>query len=209
VIRNCENCGIEYWATHSVTKYCSRKCMGKANSNSTELQCEYCGKKFSKPVSVLTHNPSKYCSKKCYGMAKRDRVDCECGVCGKKFIELPCHIARGGGKYCSHQCFGTAHSGENHYGWKPDLGENRSIRSIPEYKEWRNSVYARDNWTCQDCGGRGGILHAHHIFPFADFPEHRLEVWNGTTLCKSCHGKIHGRPTWVDETSQLSAPGVR
>ena len=72
-----------------------------------------------------------------------------------------------------------------------------------EYKIWRDKVFFRDNFTCQDCGRRGGdgkkiILNADHIKPFSLFPELRFELENGKTLCKECHqktptygGKIH------------------
>uniref|UniRef100_A0A6M3KTS9 Putative homing endonuclease n=1 Tax=viral metagenome TaxID=1070528 RepID=A0A6M3KTS9_9ZZZZ len=65
--------------------------------------------------------------------------------------------------------------------------EDMQIRNSPEYRYWRSAVYKRDDYTCQQCGKRGGRLEAHHIKPFATHPELRLDVDNGFTLCKSCH----------------------
>lgn len=68
------------------------------------------------------------------------------------------------------------------------------IRASQEYKEWRKSVFERDNYTCVYCKRRSSkneslIIQADHIKPFAFFPELRLELSNGQTLCRECHKK--------------------
>jgi 5-methylcytosine-specific restriction endonuclease McrA len=75
---------------------------------------------------------------------------------------------------------------------------HKRIRASVEYKAWRKAVFERDNWTCQMCSGRGGILQADHIKPFALFPELRFDVSNGRTLCLDCHSKTEtfGVHTW-------------
>ncbi|MFA5036749.1 MAG: hypothetical protein WC479_06195 [Candidatus Izemoplasmatales bacterium] len=70
--------------------------------------------------------------------------------------------------------------------------ENSRIRNTVEYFLWRDSVFKRDNYTCKMCGKVGGVLNAHHLWPFAKFPELRFAINNGITLCKDpCHKKIH------------------
>lgn len=72
------------------------------------------------------------------------------------------------------------------------LAERRGERFSARYKQWRYDVFVRDKFTCQKCGdNRGGNLCAHHIKPFADFPELRFELNNGLTLCTSCHEQEH------------------
>jgi len=83
-------------------------------------------------------------------------------------------------------------SGEAHHAWKGGISsELNRLRQTPEYKEWRKSVFERDNWTCQDCGQRGGELNAHHIKSFAENEDLRFDVDNGETLCKEHHIERH------------------
>jgi len=83
-----------------------------------------------------------------------------------------------------------ASSGENHYRWKGGVNsESHIIRHSPEWKEWREVVFTRDNWTCQMCGQVGGKIFPHHIFRFADYIELRFLIGNGITLCDDCHSK--------------------
>lgn len=66
---------------------------------------------------------------------------------------------------------------------------NARIRASMKYKNWRKSVFERDNYTCQECKQYSGVLNADHINPFALFPEMRFDIDNGRTLCLDCHKK--------------------
>ena len=65
------------------------------------------------------------------------------------------------------------------------------IRNSKEYQEWRSDVFERDHYICQNCGQVGGSLNAHHIKSFKDYPDLRLDVNNGITLCLKCHKLAH------------------
>ncbi len=79
-------------------------------------------------------------------------------------------------------------SGENANNWQGGRStENEIMRKRKEYREWRLSVFTRDDYTCQVCGVRGGELNADHIKPFAHYPELRFDISNGRTLCVNCH----------------------
>lgn len=69
--------------------------------------------------------------------------------------------------------------------------EHRAIRNSKEYADWRQKVFERDDWTCQTCNIRGGIIHAHHIKSFSDYPELRFVLENGVTLCEEHHWDQH------------------
>ena len=87
--------------------------------------------------------------------------------------------------------------GEKNCRWRGgvDRGYRRSICETPKYRAWRTAVFERDSYTCRDCGARGVRLEVHHIRSFIDFPEARLDIDNGLTLCKKCHRK-KGRHKW-------------
>lgn len=80
-------------------------------------------------------------------------------------------------------------SGSKCHFWKGGISPiNKRIRRSLEYLEWRESVFKRDNWTCQNCNARDGReLHPHHIKSFSKYPELRFELSNGLTLCIGCH----------------------
>lgn len=83
---------------------------------------------------------------------------------------------------------------KDHWNWKGGITpKNQTERHSAEYRRWRCEVFARDNYTCQCCGQRGGKLNAHHIKPWAKDIEARYDTDNGITLCELCHKFIHGR----------------
>jgi hypothetical protein len=84
------------------------------------------------------------------------------------------------------------YKGKNNPSWKGGITKkNLQIRGSFESKIWRESVFIRDNWTCQKCLERGIKLNTHHINNFAEWPELRFAIDNGITLCKECHLKFH------------------
>lgn len=78
--------------------------------------------------------------------------------------------------------------------WKGGLEEeNIRLRYSVESRAWRQKVYERDGFLCQNCKIKGNRLNAHHIIPWASNPDLRFDINNGITLCKSCHIIEHKR----------------
>jgi len=78
--------------------------------------------------------------------------------------------------------------GENH----PKYIKDRSkVKGRPRYEmsDWRKKVFERDDYTCKECGVKGGKLQADHILPYSLFEEYRWDLDNGRTLCVDCHKK--------------------
>lgn len=83
---------------------------------------------------------------------------------------------------------------EKHWNWKGGItDESHRLRNTTEYINWRNEVYKRDHYTCQDCKIKctSKTIVAHHKKTFKDYPELRHNIDNGITLCRSCHKKLH------------------
>lgn len=82
----------------------------------------------------------------------------------------------------------TILKGENHPSWKGGVTtEAEKLRKSKEYEQWRESVFMKDNYTCQCCGTYGGRLVAHHLLDYANNVSERFNVENGITLCFNCH----------------------
>jgi len=99
--------------------------------------------------------------------------------------------------------------GENNINWKGGITPLRTkIWQNLKSKEWRLSIYERDNFSCQmpNCDRIETFLNVHHITTFSKIlNDNKIktleqaiecqELWNlenGITLCKKCHNKIKG-----------------
>jgi hypothetical protein len=102
--------------------------------------------------------------------------------------------------------------GEKSGNWKGGVTTiGRIIRTSVEYKKWKESIYVKDDFTCQVCKKRGGHnLEIHHIIPMYQLINEAKEylpllkdrdacmiytpMWdinNGQVLCKVCHKNKH------------------
>jgi predicted RNA-binding Zn-ribbon protein involved in translation (DUF1610 family) len=160
-------------------------------------RCVKCSNIYNAKIRITIHKPNCQC---CACKAHRGEYD------GEK-----------------NPMFGIKRNGElnpNFKNWKTSLGQ--LIKTLNEFKQWRNQVYKRDNYTCQECGdAKGGNLECHHKIPFAKLLDNFLQSYsqfspledketlirlaityksfwdinNGQTLCKKCHYKLK-KQTW-------------
>lgn len=68
---------------------------------------------------------------------------------------------------------------------------NPTGRSDPGITGWRKKVFEKDGNMCRLCGSKENLV-VHHVIPYADAPNLRCDVNNGTTLCWNCHMRFHG-----------------
>ena len=166
-----------------------------------DKNCLSCGNVYFKKVNTSLKNwqNSKTCSQKCYYISRKGKPTWNKGIPmsveTRKKVEHT--FFKKGFKHKPETIikFRNIRCGEQNNMWKGGVTpENKKIRQSSEYKEWRTSVFERDNYTCVICNVRSGknckvTLNADHIKPFAVYPDLRFDITNGRTLCVECHKK--------------------
>lgn len=147
--------------THLDRRERPRKEMSKIRT----LICPRCGVSFD-----TSANHVKYCPSCRFIQVKKPVITKKCLYCGNEF-----NTTRFWAKFCSGNC---------KYHYYCDLGDE--VINEP-YSGIRDSILARDNYTCQECGKteKDGVrLIVHHKGLVASDN-------NLVTLCQSCHVKEH------------------
>lgn len=219
-------------------KYCSKKCfyesargrkrslefkqkrsktfLGSGNpcwrGGKIERKCEICGESFL----IFPGSKQKYCSNKCRFNAP---------VSEESMLKLS--IANKGKKHSYEwkQKRSFESRGSKNPSWQGGLSPIKTMVRASFYgNQWRQKVFIRDDFTCQDCKRKGGKLHAHHKKSFSSLVREAKEnlplfdlytaciqyspLWdisNGVTLCLPCHGKIH--KNLIKKESGIITPG--
>lgn len=198
IILECIKCGNNFETTRKYMnrrKYCSISC-ARSKLNILNTKCP-CGK------NITTKNQDKkYCSLSCRskyrqreGIYSLQKHKHSCIICNKYFSKYRAS------KYCSRNCY-KEHCKTLEYRIKESLKHTKETvfngfrqknrmkeMGRKEYIKWRKAVLARDNYICQKCNAINK-LEAHHIKPYATFPELRFEVSNGIIYCEKCHQAI-------------------
>lgn len=158
--------------------------------------CKQCNKEFEVYHCEVDRI---FCSVDCTKEYKKG-IDLVCPICGKTFYRGKAAISDN--NFCSRKCKGvwlSTQVGELGINWRGGIStEHDKIRKMEGIKEWRLAVFSRDRYTCQHCGVVGATLNAHHIKRFRDYPELRVDVDNGITLCVDCH-KIETRRELLED----------
>ncbi len=161
--------------------------------------CNTCKKDF-----VKTHNKNrvyKYCSIKCstsnlgkiknFSEKMRGRRAWNKGIKGRQDWHDISGLKPGWNKGIPN----TYIMGDKNHNWKDGITPiNKAIRHSIEYKTWRMAVLRRDYFSCINCGhkanGQYKDVIVDHIKPFSLYPEMRLAIENGRTLCMKCDSEL-------------------
>jgi len=167
--------------------------------------CITCGKEFLRPKDYANQQweNRKHCSLKCYYNVPRSEEvrekigkGCKRNGVGKWMLGKK-QSAETRIKKSKKQKLRVAKGIHNF--WKGGIAKvtrtfKSNFQNTIEYRLWRTAVFTRDNYTCVWCGSRkSGNLQADHIQEFILYPELRLAIDNGRTLCKECHYKRHSK----------------
>lgn len=184
---NCKICGKEFYDyEYRKREYCSKECywsnINNILGNKETRKCKNCGKEFI----IQPAREKEFCSIKCSTSYRWENVEYR-----KRMSE----VHKGERPHRKGIKINVKHNKQFKKGmipWNKGLGNSnpyeRHKKSI-EHKNWRSAIFERDNYTCQICRKRGGKLNADHIKPYALYPELRLDIDNGRTLCEECHRK--------------------
>lgn len=167
----CKNCGLEYKSKSEHSTFCSKKCQGEFNSNKQIVICDGCGNEFELSKWEIDRSDKHFCSQECYGKW--------------------CSENRKGDK---HPMYGVHRFGEESPHWNPNLTEEDRDRHRDNYKisNWRQAIFARDNYICQVTGdNKGGNLVAHHLNGYNKYKELRYDINNGITITEEIHKLFH------------------
>ena len=222
-MHSCRQCGAEFYrapghaSRHGGPVFCSSGCWSKYQTGKNNaawrggpvtMTCSVCASTFQlKPSEAKRRNT---CSHACYGKIRAERIrklppTARCQHCGAVFNRRS-HKP----KFCSRKCASDAHanrvrgSGNGRY----VHGEHERTYGAGWTISHRDSIRARDGCECRLCGmtqdEHGKKLCVHHI----DYDKDNMAPSNLITVCRFCHGRMHGRPAererWKKELSALS-----
>lgn len=122
-----------------------------------------------------------------FGVDHKHKVKCVCGKVSERTLDS---IKKG--RLCW-ECGVAKNTGENSSRWIEDLTyeDRHNARRYPGYYAWRKEVFDRCGGKCVSCFTTEGEMHAHHIIPHSINKDLRIEVYNGTVMCRDCHKEYH------------------
>jgi len=199
--------------------YCSKACGEKARSGENShlwkggpiaKTCVTCGKEF---FVAPANADLKRCSNACRfadptsKRQKEEPIFTSCAECGRQVQIIKCYVGKR--KLCSRECAGAGHSkmmkgkGNGRY----IHGEHALEYPAGWTRTLRAKIMKRDGNCCVLChmtrAEHGKALCVHHI----DYNKANISHANLLTVCRFCHGRMHGslaqRKIWTTNLSAL------
>lgn len=212
----CKQCGEvrKYPMSHILKRgpnfFCCKSCCykfrkGKIPWNKQEkikVKCHQCSIEFESRPNEVERSENRFCSAKCYHKWKKENkignfsakllsginhLELQpwtpCCNCGDIFKISTTLLNRAtSGVFCCKECSLEYQKKNAKYikGIRDEIANELYL--------WARRVRRRDK-VCQICGNND-CLQAHHIKSFMDYPEYRLDLNNGITLCRKHHNWV-------------------
>lgn len=207
--KKCSVCYVVFLdkTTKKSRKFCSKKCSGKFRQKRIKINCAQCGFLFETTKNLVLNRNRKFCSIRCMGLSGRGKAKNDALVkymkqygswfIGKKLTKQHKeNLSKSHkGQFVSLETRKKQSErmrGNKNPFWKGGHTNKRiAFMSTAPYREWRKEVFKKDKYRCIICNMNKCYLQAHHIMPFSQFPDQRLNIKNGQTLCIDCHKLLH------------------
>ncbi len=192
--------------------------LSHASNTKVLVVCDFCGDTITKRYADAVRQPHHFCNRNCNHKYQHkvalDKLNEKLGCSFKDWLYQryivdmkPTSVIASELGFSGHQAvinwlrvfeipvrtWGESRTGTLSPNYNPNLTdeERRKQRDTKEDNWFKQSVFKRDNYTCQKCHKHGGCLNAHHLQNYADFPSLRYDADNGITFCESCHKNFH------------------
>lgn len=123
-----------------------------------------------------------------------------CPICGTEVFDKPYRRKH----TCSNKCrleWQRQLRGEKHWNYVGSDHREQRKRLWSDLREWRTKIIARDEH-CIVCSTKEKLI-AHHLNNFSEFPDKRLDLNNGITMCHTCHWRFHRETSHKHATKEM------
>ena len=177
--RPCPVCGASFAPWNKGSKHCSRKCAAAAHAKrmAGSGNGRYVDGRSALPIEWETAPPKD-----------QER---RCDRCGAAYRPKS-RTSQFCGQSCRYAAHGEKVSGQKSGRWVHGQGNSGYPRGWTG--AYRAFIRRRDGNKCRLCNmteaQHGKALPVHHI----DYQKENLDILNLITVCRFCHGQMHGRP---------------